>query len=118
MACIPVYPGTSLKTDDDEEMAPEDAISLYGCSIKEAEKTEYEIPEHAEHFPPAAIFLTADDELVDPKQSRMLASALDRLKIPCRLEIGAEGGHGFADGSDMCMAGWTERAVRWFETLK
>ena len=117
-ACIPVYPGTSLKADDDEEMDPEDAISLYGCSVAEAKNSEYEIPEHAEHFPPAAIFLTADDELVDPKHSRMLASALDRLNIPCRLEIGPEGGHGFADGTDMCMSGWTERAVRWIEKLK
>ena len=27
-------------------------------------------------------------------------------------------GHGFADGTGMCMAGWTERAVRWYEELK
>ena len=98
-------------------MNQEDAIGLYGCTYEEAANSEYEIPEHAEGFPPSAIFLTADDELVDPQHSRMLASALDKLKIPCRLEIGAEGGHGFADGTGMCMAGWTERAVRWFEKL-
>ena len=47
----------------------------------------------------------------------MLARALEALEIPCRLEIGPEGGHGFADGSGTCMAGWTERAIRWFESL-
>jgi acetyl esterase/lipase len=78
---------------------------------------DYEIPEHAEGFPPCAIFLAAGDELVDPKNARLLAAALDRLDIPLRLEIGPTGGHGFADGTGMCMEGWTERAVRWFESL-
>ena len=119
LACFPVYPGVSMKIDDEEEDTdPEGTFALYGCSFEEAAASEYEIPEHAEHFPPAAIFLAADDELVDPMNSRMLASALDQLRIPCRLEIGPEGGHGFADGTGMCMAGWTERAVRWYESLK
>ena len=47
----------------------------------------------------------------------LLAKALEQNSIPCRLEIGPEGGHGFADGSGMCMAGWTGRAMAWFETL-
>ena len=118
-ACFPIYPGTSMKIDDGEEEAePEDMIALYGCSYEEAAASEYEIPEHAELFPPSAIFLAADDELVDPRNSRMLASALDRHQIPCRLEIGPDGGHGFADGTGMCMAGWTERAVKWYESLE
>ena len=36
---------------------------------------------------------------------------------PSVKEIGPEGGHGFADGTGMCMAGWTERAVRFAESL-
>lgn len=47
-----------------------------------------------------------------------LASVLEKLSIPCRLEVGTEGGHGFADGSGMCMAGWPERAIRWYESLQ
>ena len=43
---------------------------------------------------------------------------LERNGIPCRLEVGPSGGHGFADGTGMCMAGWTERAVRWYEGLQ
>ena len=62
--------------------------------------------------------LAAGDELVNPEHSRMLARKLEALHIPCRLEIGPDGGHGFADGSGMCMAGWTKRAVDWYESLQ
>lgn len=96
---------------------PAEAARLYGCSMAEAAKTDYEIPEHVEGFPPSAIFLAAEDALVNPENSLMLARALRALNIPCKLEIGPAGGHGFADGSGMCMAGWTERAVRWYESL-
>ncbi|MBR3098267.1 MAG: hypothetical protein IKH18_01675 [Clostridia bacterium] len=48
----------------------------------------------------------------------MLERALTALRIPCRMEVGPTGGHGFADGSGMCMAGWTGRAVTWFEGLR
>ena len=118
-ASFPVYPVVSLKrnirygTED-----PEESLWLYGCSLEEAVQKEYEIPDHAEGFPPSAIFLAAQDELVNPENSKILAKALNELHIPCYLEIGPEGGHGFADGSGMCMAGWTQRAVRWYESLR
>ena len=118
-ASFPIYPVVSLMdrirygAEDLEE-----AIRLFGCDVKTAAQTAFEIPEHAEGFPPSAIFLAAGDDLVDPENSKMLARALEQLKIPCRLEIGPEGGHGFADGTGMCMAGWTERAVRWVESLE
>ncbi len=118
-ASFPVYPVVSLKrhirygSDD-----PDEYLWLYGCPAEEAVKKDYEIPDHAEGFPPSAIFLAAKDELVNPENSKLLAAALEKLHIPCRLEIGPEGGHGFADGSGMCMAGWTQRAVRWYESLE
>ena len=117
-ASFPVYPVVTLKKEiryGSED--PEESLWLYGCPLEEAEKKDYEIPEHAQGFPPSAIFLAAGDTLVSPENSRMLARALEGHGIPCRLEIGPEGGHGFADGDGMCMAGWTERAVRWFEAL-
>ncbi|MBO5986893.1 MAG: hypothetical protein J6Q02_08875 [Lachnospiraceae bacterium] len=83
--------------------------------MEEACNSCYEIPSHAEGFPPTAIFLAAGDELVDPEHSKMLARALDQLGIPCRLEIGETGGHGFADGVGMCMEGWPKRAIECFE---
>ena len=124
-AVFPVYPFVSPKLDvsgdqpesNTEEDMKED-LRLYGCSVWDAVNTDYEIPEHAGGFPPCAVFLAAGDELVSPEHSRLLAAALEKLDIPCRLEIGPEGGHGFADGSGMCMAGWTQRAVRWYESLK
>ncbi len=124
-ATFPVYPVVSLKLDlvndqpegDTEEDRKGD-IRLYGCSVWEAVNECYEIPEHVEGFPPTALFLAAGDELVSPEHSKLLAKALEERNIPCRLEIGPEGGHGFADGTGMCMAGWTERAVRWLESLE
>ncbi len=118
-AVFPIYPVTTLKEEIRYGSSdPASAIRLYGCSLREAAQTDYEIPEHAEGFPPCAIFLAAGDELVNPENSKVLARALERLHIPCRMEIGPTGGHGFADGSGMCMAGWTERAVRWYESLE
>ena len=117
-AVFPVYPVVSLQDEiryGDSD--PAEARRLYGCPLEEAVRTAYEIPEHVEGFPPCAVFAAAEDQLVDPDNSRMLAKALEAARIPCRLEIGPTGGHGFADGSGMCMAGWTERAVRWYEAL-
>ena len=121
-AVIPVYPFVSPRfaaageepgTDTEEDM--KDDLRLYGSSLWDALEKDYEIPEHAEGFPPCAIFLAAGDELVDPEHSKILARALEKAGIPCRLEIGPTGGHGFADGTGMCMAGWPERAIRWIE---
>ena len=117
-ATFPIYPVASLREDiryftgDAEESA-----RLFGCPIERAIETEYEIADHVEGFPPSALFLAAGDDLVDPENSKRLARALERQGIPCAMEIGPTGGHGFADGSGMCMAGWTERAVRWYESL-
>ena len=119
-AVFPVYPVVSVKLllREVDQFEPQSAEQLFGCDLQTAANSFYEIPEHAEGFPPCAIFLSAGDTLVDPENSKMLAKALDSLSIPCRLEIGPEGGHGFADGSFMCMDGWTGRAIRWFEELQ
>ena len=123
-AVFPVYPITSWKLcleeaeNDPEGETEEDREGdrrLFGCSLQEAAESPYEIPDHAAAFPPCALFLAAGDTLVNPEHSRRLARALERHGIPCRLEIGPEGGHGFADGEGMCMAGWTARAIRWAE---
>ena len=92
-------------------------LRLFGSDIVDASESPYEIPEHVGGFPPCAVFLTETDSLVNPEHSRLLAQALKRRGIPCRFEAGASGGHGFADGTGMCMEGWTERAVRWYEAL-
>jgi acetyl esterase/lipase len=117
-ATFPVYPVVTLRRDIRYgETDPASCIRLYGSPLEEAAKKEYEILDHVEGFPPAAIFLAAKDELVNPENSKLLAAALEAKQIPCRLEIGPEGGHGFADGSGMCMEGWTKRAIQWFEAL-
>lgn len=117
-AAFPIYPVTSLR-EGIRYFSPalDECIRLFGCPIEAAVKTEYEIPDHVGGFPPSAIFLAAGDELVNPENSKRLAAALNQQGIPCKLEIGPTGGHGFADGSGMCMAGWTEKAIRWYESL-
>ena len=125
-AVFPVYPLVSWelnRRDWEENGGGEDDkdddsdYALFGCDIDTAVRSPFEVPDHAEGFPPCAVFATETDELVNPEHSRLLKRTLDRLGIPCRLELGSSGGHGFADGTGMCMAGWTERAVRWFEGL-
>ena len=125
-AVFPVYPLVSWKQclrdgedgeDEEEEEDADSDFALLGCDVRTAAESAFEIPDHAEGFPPCAVFMTETDELVNPEHSRLLQQALKRLGIPCRLEAGPSGGHGFADGTGMCMAGWTERAVRWYEGL-
>ena len=123
-AVFPVYPVVSWKQlirytkAEDEEEDAEFNEALLGCDIVTAANSAFEIPDHTEEFPPCAIFVAGGDELVNPENSRRLHQALERNGIPCRLEVGPSGGHGFADGTGMCMAGWTERAVRWYEGLQ
>lgn len=121
LASFPVYPLTSWKQCIEdaggEAFEPESNEALFGFGIEAAAQSPFEIPEHAQAFPPCALFVAAGDELVNPEHSKRLAAALDAHGIPCRLEIGPTGGHGFADGTGMCMAGWTARAIRWFEGL-
>ena len=121
-ACFPIYPCTSYRLMnaeewDDAEDKDAFAMSGVGCTMQEACNSCFEIPAHVQGFPSTALFATAEDDLVDPEHSRTLARALENAGIPCRLEIGPTGGHGFADGIGMCMEGWPERAIRWYERL-
>ena len=117
-AVFPVYAVTSLRLQArDRHLDLGSSVRLYGRPFQEAAETAYEIPEHAELFPPCALFLSAADGLVNPEHSRVLASALEKLHIPVKLEIGPEGGHGFSDGTGMCMEGWIGRAIQWYEHL-
>lgn len=121
-ACFPVYPVTSyrLMADDqweEGEDKDEFARAGVGCTMEEACNSCFEIPLHAEGFPPTALFVTAEDTLVDPEHSKRLAKAITDAGIPCRFEMGPTGGHGFADGIGMCMEGWQKRAIHWYESL-
>lgn len=117
-AMIPIYPVTSFKQlMADHAVGGDLAERLFYTDIAEAVNEDYEIPEHVEGFPPCCIFLAAGDELVPPVHSKLLKAALDEKGIPCHMEIGPTGGHGFADGTGMCMEGWPERAAQWFLQL-
>lgn len=118
--CIPVYPVTSYRLMDAEEWdegEDKDAFARMGTGVgmEESCNSCFEVPEHVEGFPKTAIFHAAEDETVDPEHSKCLAKSLENVGIPCRLEIGPTGGHGFGDGVGMCMEGWPDRAVKWFD---
>lgn len=114
-AMIPIYPFTSWALDVGEDNFRPSTIQELGCSYEEAVSSAYEIADHVEGFPPCAIFLAADDSLVPPENSYMLARALEAAGIPHRLEAGPQGNHGFAEAEGMCMEGWPERALDWIE---
>ncbi|MCR5743192.1 MAG: alpha/beta hydrolase [Lachnospiraceae bacterium] len=119
-ACILIYPVTSYRLMEGREFgvwANRDVFAHagVGCDMEEARNSCFEIPLHVSGFPPTAIFLAREDTLVDPRHSLHLEAALKNAGIPCRLEMGPEGGHGFADGTGMCMEGWPKRAIEWFE---
>ncbi len=119
-ACFPIYPVTSFRIMNGQEWTrniDKDAYarSSVGCTMEEACNSCFEIPLHADGFPPTAIFVAAEDELVDPEHSKRLAEALKAAGIPVILEIGPTGGHGFADGDGMSMEEWPERAIKYYE---
>jgi len=74
-------------------------------------------PANAAGYPPCYIAHAEGDKLVNPDSSRTLKKVLDANGIPAELEIGPEGGHGFAEGTGMCMDGWIDRAVAFMEKL-
>lgn len=122
-ASFPIYPFVSysiMRDDDwgDEEDEKDDVCrNSTGVSLDEACNSVFNIIGHVQGFPPTALFATAEDEMVNPEHSKSLAKALEEAGIKCRLEIGPTGGHGFADGTGMCMEGWTKRAIEWYESL-
>ena len=121
-ACFPIYPVTSYRVIRDTkwdigETKDAYAQSSVGCSLEEACNSSFEVPLHVEGFPPTAIFVAAEDELVDTDHSKNLATALEEAGIKVRFEMGETGGHGFADGDGMSMEGWPERAIEFYESL-
>ena len=85
---IPVYPVTSyrlLGADRSKQWKDDkDAFTMkaFGCTLKEACESCFEIPEHVEGFSATAIFATEEDQLVNPKHSRLLAEALEKQESP------------------------------------
>ena len=121
-ACFPIYPVTSYRVISESkwdigESKEAYAQSTVGCSMEEACNSSFEVPLHVEGFPPTAIFVAAEDELVNTDHSKKLAAALEAEGIKVKLEIGATGGHGFADGDGMSMEGWPERAIEFYESI-
>ncbi len=111
VAAFPIYPVVSWRQL--ASARPHDHFSMVtlGLTIKEAAESDWNAEDQVRTYPPTYIVCTEDDDLVPPEQSRLLARALDAAGIPNHLEIGARGGHGFAEGWKADTKGWIERAA-------
>lgn len=118
-AVFPVYPLVSpalADQDDEDDEDDGDDMDFLGRLLGE-ERHGWETPEYAADFPPAFLFLAADDDLVPPRHSLLMKEALEKAGVPVRLEMGPRGGHGFAEAEGMCMEGWCERAIEGYEKI-
>lgn len=113
IAAVPVYPFVSPAMDGEAEFSKQ----LFGCGPDETYERGFEPQADAVNFPPAAIFVSAGDELVPPAHSRLLKQSLEEAGIPVYCEEGQGGYHGFAGGEGMNMEGWPERMLGWLESL-
>lgn len=119
---LPIYAPISFH-DPEEETGTEEpdededwfARYAFGLTNDEVIAAGWSIEDHVEGFPPTFLCCCADDDLVDPENSRIMKRALDAAGIPCELEIHAHGGHGFADGRNTDAAGWIDRAVQFIQ---
>ena len=69
-------------------------------------------------YPPCYITAAKDDPVVPVLHSKLLKRLLDERGIPAMLELVAEGGHGWGDGSGTRAAGWPARAAAFVERLE
>ena len=114
-AVFPVYPVVSWRQLAAVRNYDGFSMATIGLTLKEAAESDWNAEDNVQGFPPAYIVLTADDDLVPPEQSKILARALDAAGIPNVLEIGEKGGHGFAEGWKADTCGWIERAAAFAE---
>ena len=110
-AVFPIYPVVSWRQLAATGSHGNFSEITLGLPMEEAAGSDWNAEDQADTFPPAYIVCTEDDDLVPPEQSRILKKALDAAGIPAKLEIGARGGHGFAEGWKADTCGWIERAI-------
>lgn len=114
------YPAISSKyfVSEDVETMTEFRENIVGENFTDEMEDRFSADMHVHsEYPPTYIVYCADDDMVDPKHSRMMVAALDQAGVLNVVEEGAYGGHGFATGLNTSVEGWIERAVQFFESL-
>jgi len=114
---ISVYGFVSWKGVKDDWDVDFFGITTHGLTIKEAAKTDWNVEEHLDGFPPTFILHGDDDHSCDCVNSYILADALKEAGIPYVLEIGKGMDHGFGEALFSSLRGWPERAVNFLNEI-
>ena len=90
---------------------------MFGKKPSQEELHRYTVTEHVENYPPCYTVNCLDDSTVRPENAKLLKDALDKANIPCVLEQGEKGEHGFGPGTGTSVEGWVDRAIAFAEAL-
>ena len=115
-ALFPIYPFVDYHLGDNPTLT---ACRNFMFGKKTSPETlhQYSPAEHVSAYPPCYIVNCLDDSTVSPENGVVLKTALDQAGIPCVLEQGEKGEHGFGDGKGTSVEGWIDRAITFVETL-
>ena len=69
-------------------------------------------------YPPTYLWCGTADRTVDPKNSHMMADALQRQGVPCRFDTFAGVDHGVGLGKGLACEPWFRRAVAFWEAQR
>lgn len=115
-ALLLAYPLITMEHVPDGGMKQYMCAGMFGkdCSLDMIR--DYDASLHmTDVYPKTFIVRCKDDPVVSALDADGLKKALDAYGIPCRLEEGARGGHGFGLGTQTSVSGWVERALRFAE---
>ena len=71
-----------------------------------------------EKYPPTYIWCGTADTTVPPENTYRMAAALEKVKVPCRLDVFPDVAHGVGLGIGTAAEGWIERAVAFWQAQK
>lgn len=115
-ALFPIYPAIGGGLFE-EESRKKFAETMFGKNPSKEIIDKYDAYLHLFNYPPCYIVACEDDDTVPFTQSVALSEKLNELSIKNVLDLGKRGGHGFGEGSGTDAAGWTSRAIEFFESL-
>lgn len=108
---VSVYGFVSWKGVRDNWHIDSFGINTHGLPIDEVAKTDWNVEDHLDVFPPTYILHGDNDHSCDCNNSLILADALKEAGIPYVLEIGKGMDHGFGEALFSSLRGYLERTI-------
>lgn len=117
-ALWPIYP--AISSGYLNEQGKDWFLSMmFGTGYSMETVKSFDIPEtFTDRYPPCYIVHAKDDPVVPYENSVELKRLLDEQHISSKIELIAEGAHGWGDGSGTAAVGWPDRAAAFTEQLK